>query len=167
MPLDTVGRERTSGAGTVRRGRKMRLLVRCFRLGLVSALLYASGWAVGSGILRQPSPPVDTPAVREAKELLAFLDDLEARLHQSAGWVNHHAELAVRHQTVSAIACVNAEDHTRNMSRIAERQRQKRIRVRAAAARTKEESGLHGRKLAAAETKKSATSDSDGEGGDD
>ncbi len=66
-------------------------------------------------------------ATREdVRDLDRALDAVEARLLRGRASTSHYTELADRHQHVSALACLNAEEHATGIARNAQRDRQAR-----------------------------------------
>jgi len=73
-------------------------------------------------------------SLRAARELDASLESVEARLYSGRATVRLWTELAVRHKTVSALACINAEAHAEGMDISARKDRAMRAKHRFAAA---------------------------------
>ena len=77
---------------------------------------------------------VETPSLRDARELERSLGLLEARLLQGESWVEEQSDLKRRHEQVSALACESAELHARDSARVAINARRNALRREAAAA---------------------------------
>ena len=104
--------QRTSGVG-VRWG---------WRLIVLAAVVWGAGCA---------RPPAGAEArlaevKQEAAQMDQALDLLEERLLGSQSNLQLWDEMARRHQNVSALACENAEEHLKEMTRSQERQAGKR-----------------------------------------
>jgi len=111
------------GAWSKRTGRYLRRLTALAALGVAFELGRST-----SPALVPPSPPVATPATRQAQALEMELEALEARLHQGMAWTQHHGELARRHEQISAIACEAAVSHAQSAERLAQKAVRRSIR---------------------------------------
>jgi hypothetical protein len=76
--------------------------------------------------------------VAESSAIDADLDTLEARLHSGRATVRLWSELAERHQSVTPIACENAQKHSEAMAEL-----ERRDRARAKKARSNRLAGTH------------------------
>ena len=116
----------------VRKGARGRLTLSRRQVAGALALLgaFVLGRA-GTGDTAHPAP--DTPAVRDADALLHELDTIEARLQTSLGQVELMKELARRHEQVSALACVAAEEHAREGLELARRAQRRAWRLASSA----------------------------------
>lgn len=65
-------------------------------------------------------------ARKRVRDLDRALDDIEARLLRNRAAASLYAELAERHQKVSALACQNAELHAQGLALSTQRDRQAR-----------------------------------------
>jgi len=82
-------------------------------------------------------------SARVARDLEAALETVEARLYSGRATVRLWQELAERHKGVSALACVNAEDHVAAMEAADRKDRARLARHRQAKKNTRAAAEAH------------------------
>lgn len=90
---------------------------------LLALVLLLAAFALGRATAPGEEAPgkADTPAVREARELVQALDEVEILLTQGVAWAAQHGELARRHQHVTEVHCESATEHLAELDRLTRR----------------------------------------------